>query len=727
MENVVVRKRSRDRDFVCTSYFVPEPNYRFTLEGCNEYAEGVIRDAQGDVLAILKPGEKVDISRPGKYLVCIEGRNALGTIFAQWVVPPSVTQHEDCCEELRVADNALKIEIDKMKRLTNALYGIEVVAGENVEIVREDYKFRVSAVDTVPDVDKAYVDSKFASIQDKDTITTVSAGENVSIVKNGNDYQISAADTKPDVTKAYVDSKFASIQDKDTITTVSAGYNISVVRLGDNYTVSAPHVATKIYVDEELSKIQDKDTITTISAGENVTVTKNGNDYVVSAVDTKPDVDKAYVDSMIAAIEDKDTITTVSAGENVTVTKSGNDYQVSAMDTITTVSAGENVTVTKSGNDYRISAADTKPDVDKAYVDEGLTKVRNDIPSVAAGTNVSVVKNGNTYTISSTDTIPDVDKAYVDSTVASNRTVVSAGTNVSVTKNGNTYTVSAVDTVPDVDKAYVDSKIASSLVTVSGGNNVNVTKNGNDYRVNFDFVLDNDVTSHTNIGNIRYGQIITKGTPIAEVLRMMLKEVPRGYEPLDVIHIKQTSSPQRPYFDTGMVFKPGKQSIETYGGVEPGEMGSFLTAVESTSMRGGFHLYGESNRVQFYWGNVNRGLNVLPTEQANLTKLNKFTMGCTANNIVEFSVGSFNDTFTFNSQHIDYTSTATWKVFNYPVNTEIKWGFVANIFFIKENGVDHKFEFLRRKSDNMIVLYDHFNSREIEPIGDASLLEEYTI
>ena len=577
MRDVVVRKRSLDRDFICSAYSILEPNYKLSLEGCNEYAEGIIRNAKGDKVATLKPGESVEIARPGDYLVCIEGRNALGSIVAEWVPVPVTNNKEYCCDELRATNDAIRTDLNEVKAIVDVLNlgTVTVSAGDNTIIVKNGNDYQVSAIDTKPDVTKAYVDQQIANVQDKDTITTVSAGANTIVVKNGDDYQVSAIDTKPDVTKAYVDQQIANIKDKDTITTVSAGDNTIVV--------------------------------------------KNGNDYQISSIDTKPDVTKAYVDQQIANIQDKDTIITVSAGDNTIVVKNGNNYQVSAID--------------------------TKPDVTKAYVDQQIASIQ--------------------------------------------------------------------------DK--------DTITTVSAGDNVTVTKNENNYKVSSNLVLRNDITSYTNIGNIRYGQVITKGTSVIDILKMMLKEAPSGYEPLNVIHIKQTSSPQRPYFDTGMVFKPGKQVIETYGGVEPGEMGSFLTAVESTSMRGGFHLYGESNRVQFYWGNINRGLNALPIEQVDFTKLNKFTMGCVANNTVEFSVGSYNDTFTFNSQYIDYTSTATWKVFSYSINTEIKWGFVANTFFIREDGIEHKFEFLRRKSDGMIVLYDHFNSREIEPIGDASLLEEYLI
>ncbi len=384
MRDIVVRKRALDQDFVCSTFFVPEGNYRFTLEGCNEYAEGIIRNAKGDVVAILKGGESVDIARRGKYLICIQGRNAVGTIWTEWIVPPATDNKEYCCDELRATDEVLRAQIEGVKDKIKNIQEVVVEAGVNVTVTQEGNTYTVNAVDTIPDVDKAYVDAKIAAIEDKDTITTVSAGDNVTVTQTGNDYKISAVDTKPDVDKAYVDAKIAAIEDKDTITTVSAGDNVTVTQTGNDYRVSAV------------------DTVTTVKAGVNVTVTKSGNEYTVSATDTIPDVDKAYVDAKIAAIVDSDTITTVKAGANVMVTQSGNEYTVNAADTITTLKAGANVTITQSGNEYTVNT-----DVNKAYVDDKIANIQdnNTITTVSAGKNIGITKTGDDYEVKTLDDV----------------------------------------------------------------------------------------------------------------------------------------------------------------------------------------------------------------------------------------------------------------------------------------------------------------------------------
>ena len=286
--------------------------------------------------------------------------------------------------------------------------------GDNAQVVRNGNQFTISATDTVPDVDKAYVDAQIAAIGDNDTVTTITAGNNVSVVDNGTGgnhaYTISATDTIPDVDKAYVDAQIAAIGDNDTVTTLSPGNGISITDSGTGgnhaYTVSATGGSLPADFD--------------IQQGSNVQVAKSGNTYTISATDTVPDVNKAYVDAQIAAIEDNDTVTTLSPGSNITIVDNGTGgdhaYTVSATPALPadfSIAQGSNVQVAKSGNAYTISATDTVPDVNKAYVDAQIAAIEDNdtVTILTPGTGISITDNGtggnHNYTVTSTITPQD--------------------------------------------------------------------------------------------------------------------------------------------------------------------------------------------------------------------------------------------------------------------------------------------------------------------------------
>lgn len=884
MRDIVLRKRATDRDQLCTTFFVPEPNYKFTLEGCNETAEAIIRNAKGDVVAILKPNESVEIARRGNYLICIEGRNSLGTVWVEWVVPPATDNKEYCCDELRATNEVIRTEVNNIKEIVNnlSLGTTTVSAGENVTVVKNGNDYKVSAKDTIPDVDKAYVDSKIASIQDKDTVTTVSGGTNITVMKSGDNYEVSAPDV---TTKDYVDNKIAAIVDKDTVTTVSGGANVTVTKSGDNYEVSAPDVTTKDYVDNKIASIQDKDTVTTVSGGTNVSVTKSGDNYEVSAPDVAT---KDYVDQQITNIVDHDTVTTVSAGDNVTVTKSGNDYKISAKDTVITLSQGKNVTIITNGIDYEISAIDTVPDVDKQYVDRKIAEIvdKDTVTTVSAGSNITITKSGDDYQVSAPDMAT---KSYVDDKISQIQdddtiiTVSSGDSNTTVTKTNNDYkvahsleptynnaystgvfqaniinadfeakniqspyaviidkkvklpgeesyvgsyldsenlsfydeentsnyiarygdkglilakdnhevrlsnsgyltglknltfdpaniasgraatedqllalknildasdddtviTVSAGDNVT-VTKTGNDYKISATgsgttnPITVSAGNNIVVSKSGDDYKVSAKIELLDDFTIRRSMGFLTPGMVINKGTTIEKFLRMAFEE---EYIQLEYIHRKEGNNfNSLPYFDTGIPFKP-LQKINFVGGIEPGKMGAPITAVESSSMRGGMHFYSESSKIQMYWANKSQveQVNFLDAPLNIYIEADEGTLVGNTNVVIRYQHAPgtlYSSTISYDPQYFDTVSSATWKVFYYPLNTDIRYGFIYK-FTIKEFDLTYNFTFYRRTSDGVIVMKREklignnlidpvpVESIYIEPIGDASLLEEY--
>ena len=220
MRNLVLRKRTRDRDFVCTTFFVPEGDYVFTLEGCSDKIEAIFRNEKGEAIGVVTPGESIIITRRGRYLICLEGRDGLGSLWVEWKIPGSVgivgelccdelrelienlqnqitniinNLGEDCCDELRQEINNIKTQI------TNIINSIpNLIAGNNIEIVKEGRNYTISST-AIGDVTKQYVDNRINEVlniinnlTDNDTIVTITAGENVSVVKDGNNYTISS-------------------------------------------------------------------------------------------------------------------------------------------------------------------------------------------------------------------------------------------------------------------------------------------------------------------------------------------------------------------------------------------------------------------------------------------------------------------------------------------------------------------------------------------------------
>ena len=300
---------------------------------------------------------------------------------------------------------------------------------------------------------------------------------------------------------------------------------------------------------------------------------------------------------------------------------------------------------------------------------------------------------------------------------------VSAGDNVTVTKTGNDYKISATGSG------------TTNPTTVSAGNNVVVSKSGNDYKVSAEIKLLDDFTVMTQMGLLAPNTVINKGTTIEKFLRMAFEG---EYTRLWYIHRKDGNNfNSLPYFDTGIPFKP-LQTVFFVGGIEPGKMGAPLTAVESSSMRGGMHFYSESNRIQMYWANKNQMEQVNFLERplyVNITPGEGSFVGNTYINIEDENTQEtlHTTTISYDPQYFDTVSSATWKVFYYPLNTDMRYGYIA-YFTIKELDLTYNFTFHRRISDDMIVMKKEkmignnltpVETTYIEPIGDATLLEEF--
>lgn len=244
----------------------------------------------------------------------------------------------DCCDELREEINNIKTRLttveNNIENLTTRLDNQNITGGTGISVTKQGDSYIIN------NTGGGGLPADFA----------INQGDNVQVVKQGNQYTISATDTVPDVNKQYVDDAIAGIP----TTTLVEGANVTITDSGTGgshvYTISASGGG-------EGGLPQDF----SITGGDNVTVQKSGNVYTVSATDTKPDVTKQYVDDAIAGIEDNDTVTTLTAGSGVTITDTGtggnHNYKIDVdggmdfADDYMVISKSPNIIITARGDE----------------------------------------------------------------------------------------------------------------------------------------------------------------------------------------------------------------------------------------------------------------------------------------------------------------------------------------------------------------------------------------
>ena len=350
-EQLVLRKRNRDLNRVCTSYVVTS-TMKFTLETCDPVVAN-IRDSRGNLIAVLtEQSPSTVVNAGGTYNICLEGEG-VGTL---WVQPWSNGgEVEDCCDELRQKDTELQNQITALEtRVSNIISGsLETGCCDALGQELSDLKDRVDALeqgggasaDCCNELRQRLTVVEGDITEIKNRMTTVEG--------DVTELKTRVTTVEGDITN--ITNQISQIDDTNTVTTILAGNNVSVTDTGTNgnhvYTISASGGSGggSLPIDFDITN------------GANVQVERNGNEFTISATDTVPDVDKAYVDAAIAGIS-------------------------GALPTDFNITNGANVQVVKSGNTYTISATDTDtvPDVDKAYVDAAIAAISGESSAHAA-------------------------------------------------------------------------------------------------------------------------------------------------------------------------------------------------------------------------------------------------------------------------------------------------------------------------------------------------------
>lgn len=203
-QDIILRKRSRDGNRVCTSYGISDPSYKFTFETCDDI-EAIIKDSKNNIVTILSPNAPTAIiSKKGNYNICIEGIG-IGTLYAEWTQGGG---GEECCDELREKDIELQNQINNLRtRLDNQ----NITGGTGISVTKTGDSYTITNTGGgggggLPD--------------DFD----IRGGSNVQVSKSGNVFTVSSTDT-------------------NTVTTLTAGSGVTITDSGTggnhNYKIDA--------------------------------------------------------------------------------------------------------------------------------------------------------------------------------------------------------------------------------------------------------------------------------------------------------------------------------------------------------------------------------------------------------------------------------------------------------------------------------------------------------
>lgn len=127
----------------------------------------------------------------------------------------------DCCDELRAKDAELTANINA---LTNRINDQNIIGGNGISVTKSGDNYTITNSRNDTNTVTTLTAGSGISIADNGTgenhayaITNalnIQQGTNVQVTKSGNNVTVSATDTKPDVNKAYVDAQITSLNDR---------------------------------------------------------------------------------------------------------------------------------------------------------------------------------------------------------------------------------------------------------------------------------------------------------------------------------------------------------------------------------------------------------------------------------------------------------------------------------------------------------------------------------
>lgn len=238
-------------------------------------------------------------------------------------------------------------------------------------------------------------------------------------------------------------------------------------------------------------------------------------------------------------------------------------------------------------------------------------------------------------------------------------------------------------------------------------------------------VLSSDLTVGYKVGGISPNTVYPAGTDIKTILIDMLKIPDYFYD----IFIHKVGADSTGYFDTGVQVNT-EYTFEVTCKVEPGLMGNIIWGGTGSTFRTGFHIFTSSNKIQYYWGNINNTSPTLSTTSSiDFTK--EFTVKQNKNGIIISQEGKDDVNYTYSYTGEQTTAESNIELLHYPVtlNANIKYGALKRVKIWDENNeLIRDFRTVKRTVDGVVYLHDEVHDLVYSPVVTDDTdggLEEY--
>ena len=195
------------------------------------------------------------------------------------------------------------------------------------------------------------------------------------------------------------------------------------------------------------------------------------------------------------------------------------------------------------------------------------------------------------------------------------------------------------------------------------------------------------------------------------------------------IFIHKVGADSTGYFDTGVQVNT-EYTFEVTCKVEPGLMGNIIWGGTGGSFRTGFHIFTSSNKIQYYWGNINNTSPTLSTTSSiDFTK--EFTVKQNKSGITISQEGKDDVNYTYNYTGEQTTAENNIELLHYPaaLNANIKYGALKRVKIWDENNeLIRDFRTVKRTVDGVVYLHDEVYDLVYFPVVTDDTdggLEEY--